>query len=214
MVLTPPFLADSFRLGHVAIDHSHSTPAFETWYLFSAYSLWLLPSCRSWALPVNLVLSLVFSANPASSPLSRFFWDPPNQERQWQPTPVLLPGKSHGRRSLVGCSGRGSLRVRHNWATSLSCTGEGNGNPLQCSWLENPRDGGAWWAAVYGVTQNWTQLKQLSSSSSKPKKWTFKGWSIFATNPLILLSHSSWCEGLGGGEAAVIGDEARLWELC
>ena len=48
---------------------------------------------------------------------------------------------------------------------SLSCIGEGNGNPLQCSCLENPRDGGAWWAAVYGVTQSWTWLKQLSSSS-------------------------------------------------
>ena len=49
---------------------------------------------------------------------------------------------------------------------SLSCTGEGNGNPLQCSCLENPRDGGAWWAAIYGVTQSRTRLKQLSSSSS------------------------------------------------
>ena len=48
---------------------------------------------------------------------------------------------------------------------SLSCTGEGNGNSLQCSCLENPRDGGAWWAAVYGVAQSRTQLKQLSSSS-------------------------------------------------
>ena len=62
-----------------------------------------------------------------------------------------------------------SLRVRHDWATSLSlsCIGEGNGNPLQCSCLENPRDGGAWWEAVYGVTQSRTRLKQLSSSSSK-----------------------------------------------
>ena len=49
---------------------------------------------------------------------------------------------------------------------SLSCIGGGNGNPLQCSCLENPRDGGAWWAAVYGVTQSRTQLKRLSSSSS------------------------------------------------
>ena len=47
---------------------------------------------------------------------------------------------------------------------SLSCIGEGNGNPLQCSCLENPRDGGAWWAAIYGVTQNRTRLKRLSSS--------------------------------------------------
>ena len=49
---------------------------------------------------------------------------------------------------------------------SLSCIGEGNGTPLQCSCLENPRDGGAWWAAVYGVAQSWTRLKRLSSSSS------------------------------------------------
>ena len=49
---------------------------------------------------------------------------------------------------------------------SLSCIGQGNGNPLQCSCLENPRDGGAWWAAVSGVTKSWTRLKQLSSSSS------------------------------------------------
>jgi len=62
----------------------------------------------------------------------------------------------------------GSLRIRHDWETSLSlfCIGEGNGNPLQYSCLENPRDRGAWWAAVYGVTQSQTRLKQLSSSSS------------------------------------------------
>ena len=64
----------------------------------------------------------------------------------------------------------GSLGVGHDWATSLSfslsCTGEGNGNPLQCSCLENPRDEGACWAAVYVVAQSWTRLKQLSSSSS------------------------------------------------
>ena len=62
----------------------------------------------------------------------------------------------------------GSLRVGNDWATSLSlsCIGKGNGNPLQCSCLENPRDGGAWWAAIYGVAQSRTRLKQLSSSSS------------------------------------------------
>ena len=58
----------------------------------------------------------------------------------------------------------GSLRVQHDWgpSLSLSCIGEGNGNPLQCSCLENPRDGGAWWAAIYGVAQSRTQLKRLS----------------------------------------------------
>ena len=91
-------------------------------------------------------------------------------KRRWHPTPVLLPGKSHGQRSLVGCSpwGRTELDTAEqlHFHFSLSCIGEGNGNPLQCSCLETPRDGGAWWAAVYGVAQSWTQLKRLSSSSS------------------------------------------------
>ena len=92
------------------------------------------------------------------------------RRRQWQPSPVLLPGKSHGQRSLVGCSpwGREELDTTEqlHFHFSLSCIGEGNGNPLQCSCLENPRDWGAWWAAVYGVAQSRTQLKWLSSSSS------------------------------------------------
>ena len=90
--------------------------------------------------------------------------------RQWQPTPVLLPGKSHGQRSLVGCSPWGRYKSdtteRLHFHFSLSCIGEGNGNTLQCSCLENPRDGGAWWAAVSGVAQSQTRLKRLSSSSS------------------------------------------------
>ena len=90
--------------------------------------------------------------------------------RQWHPTPVLLPGKSHGRRSLVGCSPWGrqesDTTERLHFHFSLSCIGEGNGNPLQCSCLENSRDRGAWWAAVYGVTQSRTWLKRFSSSSS------------------------------------------------
>ena len=86
-----------------------------------------------------------------------------------QPTRVLLPGKSHGRRSLLRCSPRGrwgsDMTERLHFHFSLSCIGEGNGNPLGCSCLENPRDRGAWWAAVYGVTQSRTWLKRLSSSS-------------------------------------------------
>ena len=65
----------------------------------------------------------------------------------------------------------GSWTVGHDWAISLSRTGEGNGNPLQCSCLENPRDGGAWWAAAYGVAQSRTRLKHVSSSSSWPGAW-------------------------------------------
>ena len=94
---------------------------------------------------------------------------PSPQRGQWHPTPVLLPGKSHGRRSLVGCSPWGGeesdTTERLHFHFSLSCIGEGNGNPLQYSCLENPRDGGAWWAAIDGVTQSRTRLKRLSSSS-------------------------------------------------
>ena len=95
-------------------------------------------------------------------------------QRQWHPTPVLLPGKSHARRSLEGWSPWGrwgsDTTERLPFHFSLSCIGEGNGNPLQCSCLENPRDGGAWWAAVYGVAQSRTRLKQLSSSSSSSSR--------------------------------------------
>ena len=82
-----------------------------------------------------------------------------------------------------GLQSMGSLELdtteRLHFHFSLSCIGEGNGNPLQCSWLENPRERGAWWAAVYGVTQSWTQLKWLSSrafpfsrGSSQPRDQT------------------------------------------
>ena len=82
------------------------------------------------------------------------------QRRNWHPTPVLLPGKSHGWRSLIGCSPWGckesDVTERLHFHFSLSRIGEGNGNPLQCSCLENPRDGGAWWAAICGVSQSRT----------------------------------------------------------
>ena len=91
------------------------------------------------------------------------------RRRQWQPTPVLLPGNSHGRGSLVGCSPWGceesDTTERLHFYFSLSCIGERNGTPLQRSCLENPKDGGAWWAAIYGVAQSRTRLMRLSSSS-------------------------------------------------
>ena len=98
----------------------------------------------------------------------------------WLPTPALSPGKSHGWRSLVGCSPwdleQSDTTEQLPFHFSLSCIGEGNGNPLQCSCLENPRDGGAWWAAVYGVAQSRTWLKRLSSSSSSSS--SFPCWFI------------------------------------
>ena len=87
----------------------------------------------------------------------------PKWRRQWQPTPVLLPGKAHRWRSLVGYSPWGlkesDRTERLHFHFSLSYIGEGNGNPLQGSCLENLRDGRAWWAAVYGVTQSRAQPK-------------------------------------------------------
>ena len=91
--------------------------------------------------------------------------------RWWHPTPVLLPGKSRGQRSPVGCSPWGCSESDRtellHFHFSPSCIGEGNGSPVQYSCLENPRDRGAWWAAVSGVAQSRTRLKRLSSSSSR-----------------------------------------------
>ena len=96
------------------------------------------------------------------------------ETEQWHPTPVLLPGKSHGgRRTLVGCSpwGHEELATTEwlHFHFSHSCIGDGNGNLLQCFCLENPRDEGAWWAAVYGVTQSRTRLKWLSLEKQNQK---------------------------------------------
>ena len=136
--------------------------------------------------------------------LSLFNW-----RSQWHPTPLLLPGKFHGWRSLVGYSPWGrkesDMTERLHFHFSLSCIGKGNGHPLQCSCLENPRDGGAWWAAIYGVAQSWTQLKRLSSSSSgslfnrMKVKWKLKSLShvrLFETPWTIVYSmdglYSPW----------------------
>ena len=116
--------------------------------------LWIVVELR-WAL--EMIRTLVH--------LITVYWVS-TRRRQWQPTAVLLPGKSHGSRSLVGCSPRGRYQPytteRLHFHFSLSCIGEGNGSLLQCSCLENPRDGGAWWAAVYGIAQSRKWLKWLS----------------------------------------------------
>ena len=119
------------------------------------------------------------------------------QRRQWHPTPVLLPGKSHGWRSLVGCSPWGreesETTERLHFHFSFFCIGEGNYNPLQCSCLENPRDGGTWWDAVYGVTQSQTQLKRLNSSSSSKDRVKIYIASKYSAEwaPLWKIIHSS-----------------------
>ena len=104
--------------------------------------------------------------------------------RKWQSTPVFLPGESQGRGSLVGCHlwDRTELDTaeRLHFHFSLSCIEEGNGNPLHCSCLENPRDGEAWWAAVYGVAQSQPRLNWLSSSSSSHYKSSPRSGSVWS----------------------------------
>ena len=102
-----------------------------------------------------------------------------------------LTGKSHGWKRLVGCSpwGRSELDMteRLHFHFSLSCIGEGNGNPLQCSCLENLRDGGAWWAAISGVTQSRTRLKWLRSN--KP----FESWPVKKAGCWRIDAFELWC---------------------
>ena len=83
----------------------------------------------------------------------------PELEKEMVTHSTLLAWKIPWTEELGRLQSMGSLRVRQDWATSLSCLGGGSGNPLQCSCLENPRDGGAWRAAVYAVAQSWTRLK-------------------------------------------------------
>ena len=140
---------------------------------------------------VNPKLPARQSSMMAGQPLPHLLKGP----AQWQPTPVLSPGKSHGWSSLEGCSPWGcwgsDTTQRLHIHFSLSCLGEGNGNPLQCSCLENLRDEGAWWVAVYGVAQSWTQLKQLSSSRKQLKTIIF----FFFFSPVS----PSQIQDIGGG---------------
>ena len=114
-----------------------------------------------------------------------FFWDVTKKQNCW----VIghIAWKTPWTEEPGRLQSRGSLRVWHDWATSLSlsCIGEGNGNPLQCFCLENPRDKGAWWVAVYEVTQSRTWLKWLSSSS-RAYMWR-RQWQ---PTPVLLLGKS------------------------
>ena len=116
----------------------------------------------------------IITGKPFNQPITNLFHYNYNIAN---PTPVILPGKSHGQRSLEGCSPWGreesDTTERLPFHFSLSCIGEGNGNPLQCSCLENPRDGGAWWAAVYGVAKSRNRLKQLTHTHTHTHTHSF-----------------------------------------
>ena len=120
------------------------------WILANLFNVWLNTAGFSYLLPQWIFFGMTLWLKYTGKRFGlTYLW-----RRWWHPTPVLLPGKSHGRRSLVGCSPWGryasDTTERLHFHFSLSCTGEGNGNPLRCSCLENPRDKGAWWAAIYG----------------------------------------------------------------
>ena len=112
------------------------------------------------------------------------------------PHSSTLAWKIHGRKSLVGCSRWGreesDTTERLHFHFSPSCIGEGNGNPLQCSCLENPRDGRAWWAAVYGVAQSRTWLKWLSKS---PMRWRYSHYFYFSSENTERLLQSVGAKG-------------------
>ena len=121
----------------------------------------LPPSHRRWRAPetrppirVNFQRSSRSASCMAAGPVDLSSATLVTRRRRWHPSPVLLPGESHGQRSLVGCSPWGregsDTNERLHFHFSLSCIREGNGNPLQCFILENPRDGEAWRAASIG----------------------------------------------------------------
>ena len=125
------------------------------------------------------------------------------REKAMAPHSSTLAWKIPWTEKLGGLQSMGSLELdtteRLHFHFSLSCFGKGNGNPLQCSCLENPRDGGAWWAAVYGIAQSWTWLKRLSSSSSSSSSSMVDCWRrAWQPAPLFLPEESHGQRSLAG----------------
>ena len=108
-------------------------------------------------------------------------------KRKWQPTPVFLPREFQGWGSLVGFRlwGRTESDTTERLHFHFHAFGKWNGNPLQCSCLENPRDGGPWWAAIYGVVQSWTWLKRRSSSTSSPPSGSSSGVRVLISSSAV-----------------------------
>ena len=139
-----------------------------------------------WCIFADREVSNLFTTLSNLTIINAFGW-----RRQWKPTPVLLPGKSHGRKSLVGCSPWGQeeseTTERLQFHFSLSCIGEGNGNPLQCSCLENSRDeepGGLLSVRSHRVGHDWSDLAAAAAAAGMHLADIFKfsivqTWEIF-----------------------------------
>ena len=125
----------------------------------------------------------------------------------WKIPWTVEPGRLQSMGSLES-----DTTERLHFHFSLSCIGEGKGNPLQCSCLENPREWGAWWAAIYGVSQSRTWLKRLSSSSGSNPFLIFRGLSTPTSRP-----HYSWgaclkCSHYSGFLGSLIAQQL-IWSL-
>ena len=155
VVISAVFIACSPGVDSILKNHIPCSSVEVTPYLFKFYHEPLKVIHEGWNKPLPNSWYLTCSHESQILLLLLLFWS--------LLMAVLLPGKSHGWRSLPACE-ESDMTERLHFHFSLSCFGEGNGNPLQCSCLENPRDARAWWAAVYGVAQSRTRLKWLSSS--------------------------------------------------
>ena len=158
---------------HTVIWWSLLTVTLQFWHpLSSSYTegLFWCRNCLLFLLVSNYLMSRSWERGHYTAVTvlncSRFFclYVACMEEKAMAPHSSTLAWKIPWMEEPAGLQSMRSLRVGHDWVTSLSRIGEGNGNPLQCACLENPRDGGAWWASVYGVAQSRTRLKWLSSS--------------------------------------------------
>ena len=164
-------------------------------HIYAFYFLTIvINTCMRWYLIIvcfSLTWSLVTFRNFSCIYFNLYILYGETLEKVMAPHSSTLAWKIPWTEEPGGLQSMGSLTVRHDWATSLSllCIGEENGNPLQCSCLENPKDRGAWWAAVSGVTQSWTRLKWLSSSM---EKHLFKLLAYFFTFIEIQLTYNMY----------------------
>ena len=127
------------------------------WRTLLIYAIWQLGSLSYIYESIYKYLATQYGEGNGT-PLQYSCLEDPMDGGAWK---AAVPGVAEGRTWLS------NFNFTFHFHSSLSCIGEGNGNPLQCSCLENPRDGEAWWAAIYGVAQNRTRLKWLSLATSK-----------------------------------------------